>query len=101
MAGMQGRFSRPHHSPRRSSVRTERRIIAVRVNRRRGPTRIAFLLGLHPSIVHKVLSRVGLSKLAWQDRAAGQVIRCYEHEAPGGLGGTGCQGRGAPNVQMA
>lgn len=84
-AGMQDRSSRPHHSPRRTSVRTERRIIAVRVNRRWGPARIAFLLGLHPSTVNKVLSRVGLSRLAWQDRATGQVIRRYEHEAPGDL----------------
>lgn len=28
---------------------------------------------------------VGLSRLAWQDRATGQVIRRYEHEAPGDL----------------
>jgi hypothetical protein len=47
-AGMVDRSSRPHHSPRRTSTRTERRIIKVRVVRRWGPARIAFLLGLNP-----------------------------------------------------
>lgn len=36
----------PHHSPRRTPARTERRIIKVRVLRRWGPARIAHLLGL-------------------------------------------------------
>lgn len=50
-----------------------------------GPARIGYLLGIHPSTVHKVLSRFGLSRLSWQDRATGQAIRRYEHEAPGDL----------------
>ena len=83
--GMQDRSSRPARSPRRTCVRTERRIIGLRVNRRWGPARIGYLLGIHPSTVHKVLSRYGLSRLAWQDRATGQVIRRYEHEAPGDM----------------
>jgi hypothetical protein len=36
---------------------TERRIIKVRVLRRWGPARIGYLLGLHPSTVHRVLTR--------------------------------------------
>lgn len=82
---MSDRSSRPHSSPRRTATRTERRIIAVRVNRRWGPARIGYLLGIHPSTVHRVLSRYRLAKLAWLDRGTGRVIRRYEHEKPGDL----------------
>jgi transposase len=84
-AGMQDRSSRPARSPRRTPKRRERRIIALRINRRWGPARIGYLLGIHPSTVHRVLSRYGLAKLAWLDRATGRVIRRYEHAAPGDL----------------
>src|SRR6201991_647335 len=84
-AGMVDRSSRPHHSPRRTPTRTERRIIKVRVLRRWGPARIAFLLGLHPSTVHRVLSRYKLARLAWLDRATGRVVRRYEWANPGNL----------------
>ena len=84
-AGMVDRSSRPHRSPRRTPTRVERRIIKVRVIRRWGPARIGFLLGLHPSTVHRVLSRYGLARLSWLDRATGRVIRRYEHAAPGDL----------------
>lgn len=84
-AGMGDRPSRPHRSPRRTPTRLERRIIKVRVIRRWGPARIGFLLGLHPSTVHRVLSRYGLARLAWLDRPTGRVIRRYEHAAPGDL----------------
>ena len=80
---MQDASSRPHTSPRRVPVHTERRILGLRVSRRWGPARIGYKLGIHPSTVHKVLSRYGASKLAWQDRATGRNIRRYEHEAPG------------------
>lgn len=83
--GMVDRSSRPHSSPRRTATRTERRIIAVRVNRRWGPARIGYLLGLHPSTVHRVLSRYRLAKLTWLDRGTGRVIRRYEHDRPGDL----------------
>jgi transposase InsO family protein len=77
--------SRPHRSPRRTPTRVERRIIKVRVVRRWGPARIGFLLGVHPSTVHRVLSRYGLARLAWLDRPTGRVVRRYEHAAPGDL----------------
>ncbi len=84
-AGMADRSSRPHHSPRRTPTRTERRIIKVRVLRRWGPARIAYLLGLNPATVHRVLTRYQLARLAHLDRATGRVIRRYEHAAPGDL----------------
>jgi transposase InsO family protein len=84
-AGMCDRSSRPRHSPNQTPTRTERRIIKVRVLRRWGPARIAYLLGLNPSTVHKVLHRYGLARLAHLDRATGRVIRRYEHPRPGDL----------------
>ena len=84
-AGMHDRPSRPHRSPRRTPNRLERRIIKVRIVRRWWPARIGFLLGLHPSTVHRVLSRYGLARLAWLDRPTGRNVRRYEHAAPGDL----------------
>ncbi|MFE1172151.1 IS481 family transposase [Streptomyces sp. NPDC058773] len=84
-AGMADRSSRPHHSPRRTPARTERRIIKVRVLRRWGPARIAHLLGLVPSTVHRVLTRFGLARLTHLDRATGRCIRRYERDQPGEL----------------
>ena len=83
--GMVDRSSRPLRSPRRTPTRIERRIIKVRVTRRWGPARIAYLLGLHPSTVYRVLARYRLARLSWLDRATGRVVRRYEHEAPGDL----------------
>jgi len=77
-AGMVDRSSRPHRSPNQTPTRTERRIIKVRVVRRWGPARIGYLLGVHPSTVHRVLTRYGLAKLRWLDRATGRVIRRME-----------------------
>jgi transposase InsO family protein len=77
-AGMADRSSCPHRSPNRTPTRTERRIINVRVLRRWGPARIGYLLGLHPSTVHRVLTRYGLAKLRWLDRPTGRVIRRME-----------------------
>lgn len=84
-AGMADRSSRPHSSPRRTPTRTERRIIKVRLARRWGPARIAHLLRLVPSTVHRVLTRFGLARLAHLDRATGRVIRRYERQQPGEL----------------
>ena len=84
-AGMADRSSRPHHSPNRTPTRTERRIIKVRVLRRWGPARIGYLLGIHPSTVHRVLTRYGLARLQWLDRPTGRVIRRIESSRPGDL----------------
>ncbi|WNI29120.1 IS481 family transposase [Streptomyces sp. ITFR-6] len=84
-AGMADLSSRPDHCPRRTPTRTERRIIKVRVLRRWGPGRIAHLLGLVPSTVHRVLTRFGLARLTHLDRATGRVIRRYERDRPGEL----------------
>ena len=84
-AGMADRSSRPHHSPAQTPTRTERRIIKVRVLRRWGPARIAFLLRLTRSTVHRVLTRYHLARLAHLDRATATPVRRYEHPRPGDL----------------
>jgi transposase InsO family protein len=84
-AGMADRSSRPHHSPARTPTRTERRIIKIRVLRRWGPARIGYLLGLHPSTVHRVLTRCRMARLRWLDRPTGQVIRRIESSRCGDL----------------
>ncbi|RIS91522.1 IS481 family transposase, partial [Mycobacteroides abscessus] len=84
-AGMADRSSRPHRSPNQTPTRTERRIIKVRVIRRWGPARIGYLLGVHPSTVHRVLTRYGLAKLRWLDRPTGRVIRRMQSARPGDL----------------
>ena len=84
-AAMADRSSRPHHSPRRTPARTERRIIGLRVTRRLGPARIAWQLGLNPSTVHKVLTRYGCPRLAHLDRATSVPVRRYEKQRPGEL----------------
>ncbi|MBB5123593.1 transposase [Streptomyces albaduncus] len=84
-AGMSDLSSRPRTSPHRTPTHTERRIIKVRILRRWGPARIAHLLRLVPSTVHRVLTRYGLARLTHLDRATGRIIRRYERGRPGEL----------------
>jgi transposase InsO family protein len=84
-AGMADRSSRPRHSPNRTRRRTEKRILGLRVQRRWGPARIGYLLGIHPSTVHRVLSRYGVARLRWLDRSTGRVIRRMTSERCGDL----------------
>jgi transposase InsO family protein len=84
-AGMHDRSSRPRSNPNQMPTRTERRIIKIRLARRWGPARIAYLLGLNPSTVHRVLARYRLPRLAHLDRATGAPVRRYERSRPGEL----------------
>jgi transposase InsO family protein len=61
-----------------------RRIVHHRTKKRLGPVQIAALVGVAPSTVHRVLTRCGLQRLAWLDRATGAPVR-YEYPQPGGL----------------
>ncbi|ASL14714.1 transposase [Mycobacterium intracellulare subsp. chimaera] len=85
VGGMADRSSRPHQSPNQTPTRTERRIIKVRVLRRWGPHRIAYLWGLHPSTVHRLLTRYRLAKLRWLDGSTGHVVRRMEPAACGDI----------------
>lgn len=66
--------------------------MGLRVSRRWGPARIAYHLGMHPSTVHKILTRYRCLRLSFTDpatgapvRAARRRVRRYEHAAPGHL----------------
>ena len=61
-----GRRGAPHRDASGGSSK-------LRVTRRWGPARIAYLLGLQPSTVHRVLSRYGLARLpGWTGPPAGR-----------------------------
>jgi hypothetical protein len=73
--GMLDRFSSPKSSPLRTPSRVERRVIGLRVSRRWGPARIAYLLRMAVSTVHKILRRFGCPLLVWPDSATGVRIK--------------------------
>ena len=82
---MRDRSSRPHHSPKKTDMKTSRRCIALRLRLREGPVQLSVRLGIAPSTVHRILSSVRLNRLAHVDRATGEPIRRYEHDHPGSM----------------
>jgi len=91
-AGLVDRSSRPRHQPLRTPMRVERQVVAVRVELRCGPARIARRTGVPTRTVSRILARHGLPRLAECDPLTGQRIRAtrhttcrYEHPAPGDL----------------
>lgn len=79
--GLHDRSSRPLRSPQRLSLQAEALISGLRTTTGWGPDRIAAVLGLARSTVHRAIRRLGLST-ARAERAP--VVR-YEYAAPGGL----------------
>jgi transposase InsO family protein len=63
----------------------ERKICQLRRRRKLGPDRIAGIVGVPASTVHRVLVRHGLNRLAWMDRPTGTVIRRIHTGRPGEL----------------
>jgi transposase InsO family protein len=84
-AGLMDRSSRPHRCPHRTPRRVELRIEALRRSRKLGPARIAGILDVAHSTVHRVLVRRGLNRLSWMDRPSGRVIRRIVTTHPGEL----------------
>jgi hypothetical protein len=91
-AGLADRSSRPHTSPRRTSVEGEDRIVELRSQQRRGPAWIGAALGVPARTVSRVLVRRGQPRLAALDPMTGEVIRSskvtavrYERSRPGEL----------------
>lgn len=84
-AGLLDRSSRPLRSPSRCPRSVEDRVVKLRRSRKIGPARIAMLLGMPASTVHKVLVRHDLSRLSWMDRPTGEKVRRYQREHPGEL----------------
>ena len=84
-AGLVDRSSRPRRSPGKTARKLEKRIVGLRQRRKIGPARIASIVGLPGSTVHRVLVRHGLNRLAWMDRPTGRVIRRIVTQRPGEL----------------
>jgi transposase-like protein len=84
-AGLVDRSSRPHHSPMRTKRHLERQILGLRTQRKLGPARIAGILGIPGSTVHRVLVRYGVNRLRWMDRPSGRVVRRIQSSRPGEL----------------
>lgn len=83
-AGLVDRSSRPRRCPTRTPRQIEEGVERLRRSRKLGPARIAGILGLAASTVHRVLCRQGLNRLTWLDRPSGTVIRRrIEHTHPG------------------
>jgi transposase InsO family protein len=79
-AGLVDRSSRPLGSPTRTSLQLTQRIEALRRGRKFGPARIAHQLAVEgvkiaASTVHRVLVRLGLSRLRDIDWPTGQLAR--------------------------
>ena len=83
--GLVDRPSRPHGCPHRTSAVVEAQIEELRRTLKLGPARIGYRLGVPTSTVHRVLTRLGISRLSWMDRPTGRVIRRYERDQPGEL----------------
>jgi transposase InsO family protein len=83
--GLWDRSSRPRSCPSQTSRVMERRIERIRIRRKLGPARIAGIVEMHPSTVHRVLARRGLARLEWMDRPTGRVVRRIETSRPGEL----------------
>ena len=79
-SGLQDRSSRPHSSPKRAPSATEKRIIALR-RERRTYDRIAAEVGISRATVGRVLVRHGLNR--WRDLEPAEPVRRYERERPG------------------
>src|SRR5688500_2223985 len=73
--GLHDRPGTAHRMPARTTPEAEARVCALRTRLKRGPRRLAPLLGMPASTVHAVLTRHGLHRLAWLDRPTGQPIR--------------------------
>ncbi len=85
VAGLEDRSSRPRSCPHQTPARVERRIVALRQSRRLGPARLAGIVGVPASTVHRVLVRHGVNQLRWMDRPTGRVIRRIETSRCGEL----------------
>jgi len=90
--GLQDRSSRPHTTPTRTSVETERAVVACRERERRGQDWLGPELGVPARTVSRILRRHRVPYLAECDPLTGEPIRAskatavrYERDRPGEL----------------
>lgn len=82
--GLENRSTRPLRSPRALSAQWVQRIIKLRRGLKRGPHRLAGVLGIPPSTIYDILRRAGFSRLRDLDRSTAIPIR-YVRQHPGEL----------------
>lgn len=81
-ASLRDKSSRPHHSPR--AVPLNRRQVILRLRQQRmTAAQISVRLKMPRSTIARVLSRAGLGRLKFLDRA--EPVRRYQRETPGEL----------------
>jgi len=85
VAGLEDRSSRPHRSPTKTKASREKRVVTLRTRRGLGPARIAGIVQMPASTVHRVLCRHHLNRLDHLDRATRAPIRRMEMTRPGEL----------------
>jgi transposase InsO family protein len=85
LSGLEDRSSRPHRSPTRTTPARERRIVTLRRTRGLGPARIAGIVRMPASTVHRVLVRHQLNRLDHLDRVTRAPVRRIEMSHPGEL----------------
>jgi transposase InsO family protein len=91
-AGLADRSSRPHTTPTRTSSETEQRVLAARVEHRKGQDWLGPELGIPARTVSRILRRHDVPRLCACDPLTGEVIRAskttavrYERNQPGEL----------------
>jgi transposase InsO family protein len=91
-AGLHDRSSRPHSMPTRTPADVEARVVAARIEHRRGQDWLAGELGVPARTISRVLRRHDLPRLCTLDPLTGEIIRSskqtavrYERERPGEL----------------
>jgi transposase InsO family protein len=91
-SGLCDRSSRPHSMPTRTAPEIDAKVLAARIEHRRGQDWLGPELGVPARTVSRILRRHGVPRLAVCDPMTGQVIRAskatartYERERPGEL----------------
>jgi transposase InsO family protein len=91
-AGLLDRSSRPHRTPNRTTAEIEGRVLAARVEHRRGQDWLGAELGIPARTVSRILRRHDVARLAVYDPMTGEIIRAskttavrYERDQPGEL----------------
>jgi transposase InsO family protein len=84
-AGLWDRSSRPGSCPHQTPAPTELRIERLRRRTKLGPARLAGIVGVPRSTVHRVLTRRGLNRLVWMHRPTGRTVRRIHTSRPGEL----------------
>lgn len=85
VAGLEDRSSRPRRSPNRTRPAKERQVVRLRQKKGLGPARIAGMVGMPASTVHRVLVRHRLNRLDHLDRVSRVPIRRMTAARPGEL----------------